>query len=61
MPSDQAGSSMQVDVLSTGAKTLHEQSPTNIMMEEADLHWQFRQERENYLKLEPHKFSLTNM
>jgi hypothetical protein len=31
------------------------------MMEEADLHLQFCQERENYLKLKPRKFSLTNM
>ena len=52
---------MQVDVPSTEARMPPEQATTNVLMEEADLRWQSRQERDNYRKLKPHKLSLTNV
>lgn len=52
---------MQVDVTSIGPGIPQEQATTNVLMEEANLRWQSRQERDNYKKLKPCKFSLTNV
>lgn len=52
---------MQVDLPSTRARMPQEQATTNVLMEEADLRWQSRQERDNYRKLKPCKFSLRNV
>ena len=61
MSSSRAGFDMQVDVPSIGPGIPQEQATTNVLMEEANLRWQSRQERDNYKKLKPRKFSLTNV
>ena len=55
------GSYMRVDEPSAGAAAAPTQAQINTLMDEKDICWWSRQEKEKYQQLRPRTFSLTSM